>query len=232
MDNAAETENAEEIEESEQTVAGDIDSITDDLLNNAPGVSEHVIEQEQAKETEQTESLSQYPGFDPVIHATDENGQPIPKKGGGWQKRRGKKSGSVSNTKPTVQSQLGKINANSGPSTKELAAREAGRAAAGMIFQAGMLLGGEEWQPLIDSDLGINEPVTMAKAWGDYFVAKDIEDFPPGIALSIALIGYAVPRLTQPKTKTRLQRLGLWVKEKLANRKKKKPQVIEKQEEK
>jgi len=80
-----------------------------------------------------------------------------------------------------------------------------GHYAAGCLVSVGRMIGGEEWEPKTEP---IDEMGNLQAAFGDYFRAKDIRDVPPGLALSIAIIGYAAPRFTAPKTKERV--LSWW----------------------
>jgi hypothetical protein len=186
-----------------------IDAIVNNLLEKAPSVSEHVIEHEQIKTVEQA---GQYPGFDPAIHAVDGAGNPIPKMrrgaviAGEWQRKRGKAAsvaGGESSRTPGP-SQLGNI---ATPPARDPGQIAAATAAAHLVFQTGLLIGGEDWQPIIDLKNGIHEPDAMRGAWLAYFEAEGITDFPPGVALSITLLAYALPRFTMPKTQSRFSQL-------------------------
>lgn len=70
-------------------------------------------------------------------------------------------------------------------------------------------LGGEEWRPIVNDKE--NEQAQMEEVWGNYFVAKGVTDFPPGLALSIYCIGYSARRFTMPETQTRAQRFKEWI---------------------
>ena len=214
-------EEPEEIK-TDEMVGDNVADIVDSIIEKSPNVSEHVIAQEGEKIVALEAELEKYPGFDPEIHCVDENGVPIPlKKSKGWRKRPGKKKGAPGNglsgdSTLGNDSQLGNIGANSvAPETKM-----AGQAAAHLVFQAGQMIGGEEWQPVVDPTIGLNEATQMEQAFTNYFHAKDIKDFPPGIALSICLAAYAGPRFMMPKTKTRTSRVFGWAKRKLKRNKK------------
>lgn len=103
----------------------------------------------------------------------------------------------------------------------------AAHVAAGITFRMGVLIGGEEWEPRVDSQTGLNEADFMRNSYKDYFEARGVTEVPPGWILIIALTTYAVPRLTMPKTQTRLQRFSrsfakgvMWIKFKLSGNKK------------
>ena len=207
-------ENQEKIEET-QPGQNPLDSIAADLMAKEPGISEHVIEQELEKETERIENAQidvNGATFDPAQHAQDENGNPIKTASGAFRRKSGRKSGATV-TQTATRSQLGNIHAGK---TQEppinAGAVMAAKGATNLLFQMGIMIGGDEWQPVIDNNTGHNEPAFIEKAFTDYFVANEINDFPPGISLCLAVGICALPRLRMPKTQTRLQKLGAWCK--------------------
>ena len=216
------TENEETVETPETkpeekpvSVTSDADSIVSTLIEKAPEVSEHVVAQEQVKISEEQATAEQFPGFDPEIHETDENGHPISsaKRPGEWRKKRGRRTtsnnASSSSTK-AKPSQLGNLHANIPDHTAE---KMAGQAAANSLIMLGITFGGDEWHPVVMPEHGINEQRNLEKAFSDYFIHKGIKDFPPGVALSLAVVGYMAPRFAAPKTKTKLQKIAIWFKE-------------------
>lgn len=94
--------------------------------------------------------------------------------------------------------------------------RAAGIAAAHLTFMSCVAVGGREWQP---RDIPLDERATLEQAYGDYFMAKNITDFPPGVALAIALTMYAAPRFVMPETRTRLSKVKTWFAARIANAK-------------
>lgn len=135
--------------------------------------------------------------FDPSIHVTNEDGSPKLTKHGRFRHRPGRKSGSSStdNDAPERDPNL------------TLAAETA----ATLYIQSGVLLFGHEWLPNPEK----MEREQLVAAFEAYFEAKGVIDIPPGVALAIALFGYAAPRLYMPETQTRLQRATMWLKLKL-----------------
>lgn len=81
----------------------------------------------------------------------------------------------------------------------------AGAAATAATIAVGVTAFGDEWVPRP------GEGENLQAAFAAYFRAKGVADVPPGLALCIALLGYAGPRFTQPKTLTRLQKFKLWL---------------------
>ena len=202
---------------------GEISGIADDLLNNAPGVSEHVITSELQKEQERQENaLVDASGatFDPNIHVSND-GEPVKTASGMFRKKSGRKAGGASDTIRTApRSQIGNANGfQPGPPPVDPGTVAAGKAAAHLLFQAGIAIGGEEWQPRYIEEYGLNEATQIESAFIDYFKSQEITDFPPGVALSLAVISYAAPRFMMPKTKTRLEKVVDWFKGKFSRKK-------------
>jgi hypothetical protein len=59
----------------------------------------------------------------------------------------------------------------------------------------------------------------LESAFGDYFEATGKTDIPPGMALTVAIGGYMLPRFTMPKTRSRMGKVKDWFVKKLADRK-------------
>ena len=153
--------------------------------------------------------------FDPDIHVTDDDGRPKLTKSGKLRMRPGRKSASNVSVGPTSNA------AGLSPQQK-LQARQAGDAAANSLIMLGVVLGGEEWHPIKDESTGLDEKAHLTMAFGDYFEAKEMTDIPPGVALTIAVSAYALPRFTMPQTKTRMQKFKEWTATKIAKRRMKK----------
>lgn len=176
--------------------------------------------------------------FDPELHATDEKGNAIiTTKGTLKLLKRGRPSEGKGNTTSSAKMGTSTLNAPSAPSQAEIQAevdethaRAVGVYAATALVTMGRLWGGDEWEPQKDP---IDEKANLDKAFGDYFVAKEVTDLPAGLALSIAVLGYAAPRFFMPTTKQRT--LTLWEKVKLWNAarkmKKERPKAVEKKPE-
>lgn len=62
--------------------------------------------------------------------------------------------------------------------------------------------------PRTNPEIGMREDEYLSRAFGDYFEATGRTDFPPGMALAMALGSYWLPRATMPKTKSRFKMLG------------------------
>lgn len=204
------------------------DDIGATLVAQMSAVSEHAIEHEKekidAKHAEYADLVdASGAAFDPEIHKTDKNGAPtlsprgkLIKKPKGKTGEQGKKS-TVGGIKSEPQR------------TPEDDAREQSRAvgvvAAAMLINIGMVVGGEEWAP--KEHAGHNERDILSGAFADYFEQTGRTDFPPSMALAIAVAGYALPRFTMPKTQKKIGGLKLWIAKKIAARKIKKMEKVQ-----
>lgn len=190
----------------------DLNEVHDNIQDESPEPKQSAIEAAQAVEVEtlreQSDNVdSEGTVFNPELHATDKDGNPSVTPLGKFRKKRGaSKVSTVSN----AQEQQDKINN----------AKAAASAAVDMSLQSLELLLGPEWKP-IQQD-GIDERANLKAATANYFIAKDINDFPPGVALTVVVMAYAMPRVTTGKeTKTRLAKAKVWAAEKLNNLKRK-----------
>lgn len=195
------------------------DDIAAELAEKMAKPSEHVIENEMAhvqeQETERATGGIVSPSgeiFDSDIHVSPDKINAD----GSFRKRPGRKKQAQTNTSKS-ESQLGNIHADNAPPS---GSQVAGKAAAHAMFMMGVAIGGEEWQPVVNPEVGINEPEMLSGAFADYFEAKGVEDFPPGVALTMAVLSYAAPRFQQPKTKTRFGLFKAWLKNKFVRNKK------------
>jgi hypothetical protein len=194
---------------------GGLSGIASDLVGSMPDVQPHAI---QARRDDRANNATapDVDGtiFDPAIHAVDDDGKPKKTLLGKFAKKRARDKGVKNSGTPAV-SRLGTgkpaQSADDKKAAQEAEARNAGAIAAGAMFTFGMLIGGEEWQPIKDHTTGTDEAAMMAKAFGDYFAAKGMTDIPPGVALCIAIGGYIVPRCFMPKTQTRFQKIKNWI---------------------
>lgn len=197
------------------------DDIAAELAEKMAKPSEHVIENEMAQVQEQETERATGGMVSPSGEVFDSDIHVSPDKinaDGSFRKRPGRKKQTQSTT-PKSESQLGNIHADNTPPPPS-GSQVAGKAAAHAMFMMGVAIGGEEWQPVVNPEVGINEPEMLTGAFADYFEAKGVEDFPPGVALTMAVLSYAAPRFQQPKTKTRFGLLKAWLKNKFVRNKK------------
>lgn len=212
--------------QSEASPGSSLDNIANTLADSMPEVQEHAIEQEKAKtdaEREKWADLEDVDGnaFDPAIHKTNKDGEPTLSRTGKLIKKPGRKAGGASSSGPSV---IGvKQEAKPDPDqAARIQARASGKMAANLLMTLGIVAGGEEWQPMKDEKTGIDEKLMLESAFADYFEATGKTDIPPGMALTVAIGGYALPRFTMPKTRSRMQKVKDWVVRKIAERKLKK----------
>jgi hypothetical protein len=155
--------------------------------------------------------------FDPKIHAVNAQGEPSKTPLGKFRKRRGLSSVETQNKALIAQQQTAE---------QKAAARAAGQLAADLLIGSAVTILGNEWVPVGEGGkqepAKFNEHENLRRAFGDYFVAKNISDFPPGIALSIAMTSYIMPRVVAgPETKSKLAKAKAWLVEKYENMRKK-----------
>ena len=148
-----------------------------------------------------TEKLTDYPAgtrldsdgnpFDPDVHATDKDGNPKLTKNGRFRKRTGRR--------PT--------NSDTKTSADTVAARQAGKATAEVIFTSCVVIFGEEWLPIIDAETGVNERAAMIDAWAAYYEATGVKEIPPWVGLAITMSAYSLPRFAMPQTQSKSKKL-------------------------
>lgn len=188
-----------------------VDDVHDEILDASPepnkeAIAAHAKQEKDALAVQASNADKAGTIFDSAIHAVDKDGEPSVTPLGKFRKKRGvSKVEAKTAAAQTIQDQA--------------AARAAGQLAADMLVGSAVVLLGEEWIPVGLS--GEQEPIkfdehsNLRRAFGDYFVAKNIKDFPPGIALSIAVSSYAGARLAGGKeTKSRLSKAWVWTSEK------------------
>lgn len=212
------------------TPTATLDAIAATLIEQKPPVSEHAIAQREADAAAAVGQDSDGNVFDPSIHAVNADGTPRTRANGSYALKRGRKSTSSQN--PPKNSGAAKAKGVAVPGTVpardalEQQARQTGVGAANMMFILAQTLGGSEWAPRIDPNIGLDEKAMMEQAHADAFAAWGIGDIPPGWALVFAYAMFAGPRFTMPVTKTRMQKLRGWIGAKIgkwkANRKFKK----------
>ncbi|HHJ14267.1 MAG TPA: hypothetical protein ENJ79_07800 [Gammaproteobacteria bacterium] len=148
--------------------------------------------------------------FDPELHETKKNGEPKLSKNGLLCRRPGpRKKASKSYV---FRGAPQEPTAGPAPGTEAAHYAAAGRAMAETIFGIGQAFFGSEWAPRVDEAMGLDERAQMSDAWAQYFRAKGVVDIPPGIAVSVAMASYALPRLATEQTKGRLRRMVEWAK--------------------
>lgn len=184
----------------ESTPAGDAAA---EILGAMPDVQQHAIDQHETATAEAAANVEKDADgvpFDAKIHT----GSKL--KSGKWRLRKAAQSPGS-----TVATPRGKKNAattetaDASAAEKLASANAAGAMAAASVFMLGRAFGGKEWEPTPQ------EVEMQSAAWGAYFLAKDVTDFPPGVALTIAIGAYAAPRFQMPETKKKMGRFRNWI---------------------
>lgn len=125
--------------------------------------------------------------FDPMLHCVDASGNPVRTKSGKLRRKRGKANHTAIDTSQANQ---------------ELACKNAAIVTVKSIVLLGYAIGGEEeWKP------EENEMIAMNMAWTDYYMSQGIMNLPPWLGIVIATGAYAAPRLSKPKTSSRLKEI-------------------------
>lgn len=192
--------------------ATDVSTLGSTLLNEQPDVQEHAVAQARAEAQAQIGADVNGEHFNAAIHAANADGSPRKTQGGAWAKKRGngaKKGATATGAAKVVIP--GGAGVTQAQLNKEQLARKGGAGAANLALMLGIGIGGDEWQPRKDDRIGLDEKAMLEQVFGDYFVAKDWPDLPPGWALVAGLGMYALPRFGMPKTRSRMQRAKDWI---------------------
>lgn len=161
--------------------------------------------------------LEAHPGFDPSIHASNEDGTPKRRADGSYALKRGRKAGGASHL-PAKNG--GGISApvsapvETAPQVLQaprIAPDEAARQSANLVINAAVWICGEE----------IGKPQDKAEAEGlkisfvNYYESRGVPDIPPEIGLIAALASYILPRVRAVEEKTgKVTRAIAWLKAK------------------
>lgn len=175
-----------------------------DLLGQMSDVSEHAIAQHENATAEAAANVEKDDfgtPFDPAIHT----GTKL--KSGKWREKKnpGGRPGSIIGK--SSRQKTAETTATASTGIDETAARAAGIAVAHTIVNVCSVAISKEWNFKKEPD----EQAMLEKAWGDYFVAKNITEFPPGVALVMAMGAYAAPRFTMPETQQKAGKVKTWL---------------------
>ncbi len=191
-----------------------LENEVDTIIEETPEVSENAVSESLKEEQEREQKFRQYTDrqgmpFDPEIHSMNADGEPILTPTGKLKRKPGRKGGSQVGAPGKSRSAV-----YHAPDYKTSA-----KHTVEALLTVSIMLGGEEWKPIYNKERGIDEQGNLEHSFERYFEAKGIADIPPGVALSIALLGYAAPRFYQPKTKSKFQRAWNWIKSKYPSKK-------------
>lgn len=153
-----------------------------------------------------------YEGFDPTIHAQNEDGSPKLKTDGSYALKRGRKAGSVAAALPPKNApQKNAVGEPAIVSHPTISIDEAARQSANLVINAAVWTLGEE----VGKPLDKGEADGLKLSFKNYYEARGVPDIPPEIGLFIAIGSYIGPRLMHEKSKTKLERIGSWIQTKL-----------------
>lgn len=200
------------------TPPADVQAHAAAIIENIPEPTESAIEVH-AHETAQIEQAASGlvdkngNSFDPQLHQVDKDGKPKESATGKLMLKRGRKSGATrSKPKSTVNIPGAQGKQEPGqPGLTESQLQQAavtGNVAASMLVNVSMMIGGKDFAPGKDPATGIDEKAALDSAFTDYFIATGKTDFPPGVALTLTIGMYVLPRLTMPTVQTNLKAKG------------------------
>lgn len=169
------------------------------LLSDVVGIDD--IAASQIPSHESADITEDENSFDPATHATDQWGQPILNKDGTYRRKRGRKKGSRNSATDSPAQETSSI--------PLISTDEAAKQSANLFINTGVLVFGDEWAPESKEEAG-----ALKNAFKNYYDAKGVPNIPPEYGLAFALGAYSLNRLTKDNTRTKLQRAGLFLKEK------------------
>lgn len=137
--------------------------------------------------------IKAYDGFNPEIHATDNEGKPRFTLDGGYARKRGRKSGA----KSAPQIVDGKLSMTETPLIQQANFKAAALGTVLMVTTSMQSLFGAQWKP---EKIEIE---TLTDSLEQYYASKGIDDLPPGFVLAFAVSAYSLPRISHPETLTR-----------------------------
>jgi hypothetical protein len=182
-------------------------AIGDDAPAPAPGGSPGAEPEPAAASlvTIVTDHADHFPGFDPAVHAV-KDGRPIPKAGGGWQKKRGGAAQAQAAGRAAAP-------AAKAPAVPQVNNTEAAKQMLNLFVNVAVITFGEQWAP---ETTGEKEGMVLAVK--NYFDSKGAIPVSPGFALSAAILAYSLPRIKHPATQSKLAgiksafaKAGAWI---------------------
>lgn len=154
-----------------------------------------------------------YDGFDPAIHAVNEDGTPKRKASGAYALKRGRKAGT------SAASALPPKNAAANPAVGEPGSQsepvtinpdEAARQSANLVINASVWILGEE----IGKPQDKSEAEGLKLSFKNYYEARGVPNIPPEIGLFLAIGSYIGPRMMHEKSRSKMEMIGIWFKSK------------------
>jgi hypothetical protein len=180
--------------------------------NAAPQANADAIAFEEADDVGDFSAATDAHGtvFDPDVHATDAEGRPKLTRKRTFALKRGRKGRA---DEAPVETAVTPENL-----TERVQAWNTGAGFASLLEAVGVAVGGGEFAYARDEKTGTDERAAMTHAFARFCEAKNINDIPPGIALTIAVVGYVAPRFAKPAVQSRFGGFKEWVAGKIAAR--------------
>ena len=183
-----------------------IDEFIKDLVDNAPVPTpfDQRDEDDRLSKTRirNNEQNNGEQNFNPDIHVTDDNGNPVRTRNGKLRKKPGRKKNDDSVDSISGQSQTGK------KPPHQLSNKEAGKIATAMIVTPAIMFLGEEVTP------NQTEYNAMSNAWGTYFEENGISDMPAWVLVATTTLSWIGPKMVSkpvPRNKAKLFLQNSWL---------------------
>lgn len=180
-----------------------LDSTIRESEENAPIPNDAVIEEYRIEQEQKENAVSDlldnkgFP-FDKNVHKVDKNGDPVLTKNGNLTRKAGRQSTTIN--LPNQEKQSGTDNAKMSPMVL-------GRNVANTFIGVAVAIGGADFNPVYDEKQGIDERLELSRNFGAYLEAKQMNDFPPGVVLVMAIGSYIAPRFAMQKTQSKLSKV-------------------------
>ncbi len=188
----AETE-TETVNDNVEIIENVDDIITESIDDVDTSIDELPVESEGGSVSDDALIDSTGTIFDENIHAVNRNGEPSYTKSGRFRKK----------ARKVVERES--VSAEERDEIEQYERAAAGTVAT--IEMIGVMLGGDSFRYIKDKKMRIDERASGIDAFTNYYKENGITDFPPGIALTLWGLTYALPRFAQPEVR---QRFG-WV---------------------
>lgn len=152
-----------------------------------------------------------YEGFDPSIHAINDDGTPKKKTDGSYALKRGRKANSAASALPPKNAPQNVGVGVRAENSVTISADEAARQSANLVINVAVWTLGEE----------VGKPIDKAEADGlklsfkNYYDVRGVPNIPPEIGLILALGSYMGPRLMHEKSQSKMDKVKLWLASKI-----------------
>lgn len=153
--------------------------------------------------------------FNPELHETTASGEPVVTRNGNLKCRPGRprlQAVQLKSPQEVVDEQQAAIAVQN-----EAQIKMCSSILVSCFLTIGVSTFGDEWKPRPKAEAGYNEAEMLQEATEEYFRASGTINLPPWAGLMCAYGMYAIPRLQQPKTLSKLEKLKMWISYKWQN---------------